>query len=36
MKLQVKKEFKEIIPPLSDAEFEQLELNCLQDGILAI
>ena len=29
----IDKEFKELIPPLSPEEFEQLEQNCLKDGI---
>lgn len=33
MKLTVKKEFKDLIPPLTKEEFEQLEQNCLKDGI---
>jgi len=29
----IDKEFKSLIPPLSKEEFEQLEANCLRDGI---
>jgi N6-adenosine-specific RNA methylase IME4 len=31
--LEVKKEFKELIPPLTVEEFKQLEDNCLAEGI---
>lgn len=31
--MQIKKEFKELIPPLSQEEFKQLEENCLKEGI---
>lgn len=31
--LKVNLEFKKLIPPLSEQEFEQLEQNCLKDGI---
>jgi len=31
--LEVKKEFKELIPPLTKEEFKQLEDNCLAEGI---
>jgi|LUMU01.1.fsa_nt_gb DNA modification methylase len=31
--LQIKKEFKSLIPPLTKDEFEQLERNCLEEGI---
>ncbi len=31
--MQIKKEFKDLIPPLSQEEFKQLEENCLKEGI---
>jgi DNA modification methylase len=31
--LEIKKEFKELIPPLTNEEFKQLEDNCLAEGI---
>lgn len=31
--LKIKEEFKELIPPLTDEEFKQLEDNCLAEGI---
>jgi DNA modification methylase len=31
--LEIKKEFKELIPPLTVEEFKQLEQNCLAEGI---
>lgn len=31
--MQIKKEFKELIPELSQEEFKQLEENCLKEGI---
>lgn len=31
--MTIDKEFKALIPPLSKEEFEQLEANCLRDGI---
>ncbi len=31
--LEIKKEFKELIPPLTVEEFKQLEQNCLDEGI---
>jgi len=31
--MQIKNEFKELIPPLSQEEFKQLEENCLKEGI---
>ena len=31
--LQIKEEFKSLIPPLTKDEFEQLEKNCLEEGI---
>lgn len=31
--LQIKEEFKSLIPPLTKDEFEQLERNCLEEGI---
>jgi N6-adenosine-specific RNA methylase IME4 len=33
MNLEIKKQFKDIIPPLTDAEFQQLESNILAEGI---
>lgn len=32
--MQIKKEFKDLVPDLTKEEFEQLEKNCLEDGIL--
>jgi N6-adenosine-specific RNA methylase IME4 len=32
-KLNIKKEFKELIPALTAEEFKQLESNCIKDGI---
>ena len=32
--LTIDKEFKSLIPPLTPEEFNQLEQNCLNDGIL--
>jgi len=32
--MQIKKEFKDLVPDLTEEEFEQLEKNCLEDGIL--
>ena len=31
--LKIKEEFKSFIPPLTKDEFEQLEINCLEEGI---
>ena len=31
--LQIKDEFQNLIPPLTKDEFEQLEINCLEEGI---
>jgi len=31
--LEIKKEFKDLIPPLTAEEFKQLEQNCLDEGI---
>jgi len=31
--IKIKEEFKELIPPLTDEEFKQLEDNCLAEGI---
>ena len=33
MKIIIDKEFESLIPPLSTEEFQQLEANCLKDGI---
>jgi N6-adenosine-specific RNA methylase IME4 len=33
MKLQIKDEFKKLIPPLTNEEFKQLEDNCISEGI---
>jgi N6-adenosine-specific RNA methylase IME4 len=33
MGLQIKEEFKKLIPPLTSEEFKQLEQNCLAEGI---
>ena len=32
--IQIKEEFKKLIPVLTEEEFKQLEDNCLRDGIL--
>jgi len=34
MSLIIDKEFKALIPPLTDEEYKQLETNCIKDGIL--
>ena len=31
--LEIKEEFKKLIPPLTSEEFKQLEQNCLAEGI---
>ena len=31
--LEINEEFKKLIPPLSKEEYEQLETNCLNEGI---
>ena len=31
--LEIKEEFKKLIPPLTSEEFNQLEQNCLAEGI---
>jgi N6-adenosine-specific RNA methylase IME4 len=31
--MNIKKEFKDLIPPLTNEEFKQLENNCLEEGI---
>jgi hypothetical protein len=31
--IQIKEEFKKLIPALTEEEFKQLEDNCLRDGI---
>tara|TARA_R110002074_G_scaffold315759_1_gene486163 strand:+ start:18 stop:530 length:513 start_codon:yes stop_codon:yes gene_type:complete len=31
--VNIKKEFKDLIPPLTNEEFKQLENNCLEEGI---
>jgi hypothetical protein len=31
--LEIKEEFKKLIPPLTTEEFKQLEQNCLDEGI---
>jgi len=31
--LEIKEEFKKLIPPLTAEEFKQLEQNCLDEGI---
>lgn len=33
MSILIDKEFESLIPPLSAEEFQQLEENCLRDGI---
>lgn len=33
MSITIDKEFESLIPPLSAEEFQQLEENCLRDGI---
>lgn len=33
LELQINEEFKNLIPPLTEEEFKQLEQNCLTDGI---
>lgn len=33
MNLKIKKEFQVLIPPLSELEYKQLEINCMADGI---
>jgi hypothetical protein len=33
--IQIKEEFKQLIPALTPEEFSQLETNCLRDGILS-
>lgn len=33
MQLKIRKEFKELIPALSSEEYQQLEDNCIKDGI---
>ena len=33
MKIKIKEEFKELIPPLTNEEYKQLEDNCLEEGI---
>lgn len=33
MELKIKEEFKQLIPPLTDEEFKQLETNCIDEGI---
>jgi hypothetical protein len=32
--IQIKEEFKKLIPVLTEEEFKQLEDNCLREGIL--
>lgn len=33
MEIKIKEEFKELIPPLTNEEYKQLEDNCLEEGI---
>tara|TARA_Y100001938_G_scaffold145904_1_gene223609 strand:+ start:18 stop:1277 length:1260 start_codon:yes stop_codon:yes gene_type:complete len=33
MNIKIKKEFKELIPPLTTEEYKQLEVNCIKEGI---
>ena len=31
--IEIKEEFKKLIPPLTNEEYKQLESNCLEEGI---